>query len=93
MSVISRASRVLGMDESTLEKESLRTFLRKKIREYEAEMIEIHRKYGVRSAREFEKLYELGKLSEEETLDDFFKLDYLESQVEKIKALLRELGD
>jgi len=93
MSTISKVSELLGIDVSTLEKESLRVYLKKKMREYNAEILEICRKYGVKSAKEFEELYKSGKLDEENTLDDFFRLDYLESQVEKIKAALRELGE
>ena len=93
MSVISKVSELLGIDVNTLEKESLKVYLKKKMREYNAEILEICRKYGVKSAKEFEELYKSGKLNEENTLDNFFRLDYLESQVEKIKAALRELGE
>jgi len=93
MSIISKVSGLLGIDANTLEKESLKVYLKKKMREYNAEILEICRKYGVKSAKEFEELYKSGKLNEENTLDDFFRLDYLESQIEKIKAALRELGE
>ena len=93
MSVISKVSGLLGIDANTLEKESLKVYLKKKMREYNAEILEICRKYGVKSAKEFEELYKSGKLNEENTLDDFFRLDYLGSQIEKIKVALRELGD
>ena len=93
MSVISRVSGLIGIDANTLERESLKVYLKKKMRDYEADIIEICSKYGVKSAKEFEELYRSGKLDEENTIDDFFKLDYLESQIEKIKSALRELGD
>jgi hypothetical protein len=93
MSAISKVSELLGIDENTLEKESLKVYLKKKMMEYNAEIIEICRKYGVKSAKEFEELYKSGKLDEDDTLDDFFRLDYLESQIEKIKIALRELGE
>ncbi|WP_202319187.1 hypothetical protein [Archaeoglobus neptunius] len=93
MGIFSEVSGILGIDMKTLEKESLRTYLKKKMKEYNAEILEICRKYGVKSAKEFEELYKSGKLDEENTLDDFFRLDYLESQIEKIKTALRELGD
>jgi len=93
MRTISKVSELLGIDESTLEKESLKVYLKKKMMEYNAEIIEICRKYGIKSAKEFEELYKSGKLDEENTLDDFFRLDYLETQIEKIKAALRELGE
>ena len=93
MSSVSKVSELLGIDVDMLEKESLKVYLKKKMRKYNAEILEICRKYGVKSAKEFEELYKSGKLDEENTLDDFFRLDYLESQVEKIKAALRELGE
>ena len=93
MSAISKISELLGIDENTLEKESLKVYLKKKMMEYNAEKLEICRKYGIKSAKEFEELYISGKLDEDSTLDDFFRLDYLEEQIEKIRAALRELGD
>jgi len=93
MSVVSKVSGLLGIDVNTLERECLKVYLKKKMREYNAEILEILNKYGVKSAKEFEELYKSGKLNEENTIDDFFKLDYLESQIEKIKSALRELGD
>ena len=89
MSAISKVSELLGIDESTLEKESLKVYLKKKMMEYNAEILEICRKYGIKSAKEFEELYKSGKLDEENTLDDFFRLDYLEAQIEKIKVALK----
>jgi len=35
-------------------------------------------------AKEFEELYKSRKLDEENTLNDFFRLDYLEAQIEEI---------
>ena len=90
MSVVSKVFGLLGIDVNTLERESLKVYLKKKMREYNAEMLEILNKYSVKSA---EELYKSGKLDEVNTIDDFFKLDYLESQIEKIKAALRKLGD
>lgn len=93
MSVVSKVFGLLGIDVNTLERESLKVYLKKKMREYNVEMLEILNKYSVKSAEELEELYKSGKLDEVNTIDDFFKLDYLESQIEKIKAALRELGD
>jgi len=89
MSTISKVSELLGIDANTLEKESLRVYLKKKMVECNVEILEIRRKYGVKSAKEFEELYKSGKLNEENTLDDFFRLDYLETQIEKMKAALK----
>ena len=93
MSVVSKVFGLLGIDVNTLERESLKVYLKKKMREFNVEMLEILNKYSVKSAEELEELYKSGKLDEVNTIDDFFKLDYLESQIEKIKAALRELGD
>ena len=89
MSNISKISELLGIDVNILEKESLKVYLKKKMRKYNAEILEICRKYGVKSAKEFEELYKSEKLNEENTLDDFFRLDYLETQIEKMKAALK----
>jgi len=89
MSSVSKVSELLGIDVDMLEKESLKVYLKKKMRKYNAEILEICRKYGVKSAKEFEELYKSEKLNEENTLDDFFRLDYLETQIEKMKAALK----
>ena len=41
MSVISKVSGLIGIDANTLEKESLKLYLKKKMRECEAEIFEI----------------------------------------------------
>ena len=71
----------LNLSVSTLKKESLKDFLEKKLLERKAELFSLVNKYGVKSLSEFDQLVKRGKIHEKsETRDDFFKIDYLESQ-------------
>ena len=75
-----------------LQKESIKNFLEKKLLETKSELFALANKYGVKSVREFEKLAEKGKIRENaQTRDDFFKIDYLQAQEERVKKALNSL--
>ena len=77
-----------------LQRESIKNFLEKKLLETKSELFALANKYGVKSVREFEKLAEKGKIRENaETRDDFFQIDYLQTQEERIKKALISLQE
>jgi hypothetical protein len=82
---------LLNMKKDELMRESLRAFLEKKLRELRVEITNIYLKYGVSSLNELDKKINKGELSETETFEDFTRLDFLESEVEKIKELFNSL--
>jgi len=82
----------LSIPEDKLIKESLKVFLEKRLIEIKSEIFRITQKYNVSGIEELNKLAEEGKISEEEAYEDYFLLDNLEAEKEKLgKILNREL--
>ncbi|MFV9630166.1 MAG: hypothetical protein ACNYWM_03710 [Methanosarcinales archaeon] len=54
----------------------------------ESEIFNIAKKYGISSVEELEDQYKNGKIEEEDTWEDFFRLDHLEAKKESIKKAL-----
>lgn len=81
----------LKMSERDLQHESLRVYLQYRLREVQADIVNLCRKYGVRDAAEMEARYREGTLPEAGTWEDFFRLDHLEARRDELLSLLREL--
>jgi len=75
-----------------LQREGVRSFLGKKLLETSSELLALANKYGVKSVQEFEKFARRGKIRESaESRDDFFKIDNLQTQEERIRKALDSL--
>ncbi len=83
----------LSISEEKLIKESLKTYLKDKLIEIESEIFKIRKKWEVKDIYEMDKLAEEGKITEEEALDDFFLLDNLEAERDKILKVLKLIED
>ena len=81
----------LGLSEEEVMKQSLRTFLERKLKEIKAEIYLIKVKYMISSIEEFEKLYREGKIEEKGSFEDFRRLDHLEFKKEELEKILEEL--
>ncbi|MBC8449150.1 MAG: hypothetical protein H8D78_15500 [Chloroflexi bacterium] len=80
----------LKMSKQELERESLRVYLQYRLREVQADIVNLCRKYGVRDAAEMEARYREGTLPEAGTWEDFFQLDHLEARRDELLSLLGE---
>ena len=83
----------LSIPEEKLIKESLKTYLNDKLIEIESEIFKLRKKWKVKDIYEMNKLTEEGKIAEEEALDDFFLLDNLEAERDKILKVLKLIED
>ena len=81
----------LEMSQQELEAESLRVYLQYRLREIQADILSLCRRYGVQGAEDMERRYQAGALAEEGTWEDFFRLDHLQSQRDDLVALLEDL--
>lgn len=88
MSTTLRISSILNINQSDLEKESIKTYLHNNLVFCESEIFNIAKKYGISSVEELEDQYKNGKIEEEGTWEDFFRLDHLEAKKESIKKAL-----
>ena len=89
---ITSIAKELSIPEDELIKESLRTYLQDKLIEIESEIFRIKKKFGVEDIYELDKKAEEGKISEEEAFEDYFLLDNLEAEKEKIEKILENLN-
>ena len=65
-------------------------YLKSKLREVNAEIIEVCNKYHVASAKAMEEKYESGELEEDDSWRDFFRLSHLEERKVVLERLLEE---
>jgi len=91
MEVIDEIAGVLKMDRDTLARASIKAFLEKELRSIEADIFEIWTKHGVKSIFELDDMLKRGVVREEDVLDDFQELDYLESRRDEILAAMKSL--
>ena len=80
MQIIDEVASILNISKEKLERESLKTFLERELRNIEAEIYKIASKHGIKSIFELDEKLKKGEITEEDMLDDFMELDYLESR-------------
>jgi hypothetical protein len=87
MTVIEATAETLHMKPDVLLKESLEFYIEQKISAIEADIFLIAKKYGVKDVFELDKRIEEGLISETEAYDDYFHLDHLEAERQKLKKV------
>jgi len=85
MSVIETTAKSLEMNPDDLLRESLKLFIDQKLSAIEAEIFSIAKKHGVKDVFELDERIGKGLVSEDEAYDDYFQLDYLEAERQKLK--------
>jgi hypothetical protein len=80
-----------NMNQEGLQRESLRTFLERELRNIEAEIYKIGTKHGIKSIFELDEKLKRGAITEEEMLDDFMELDYLESKRDDLLKAMEKM--
>jgi hypothetical protein len=78
-----------NMKKEELRREGLRALMEKRYRELRVGILIIYLKYKVSSLEELDEKINRGKLSETETFEDLTRLDFLESEADKIKHICR----
>jgi hypothetical protein len=91
MAVIDMVAKELHMKPKDLLKESLSTYLEKRLTKVEADIFLLAKKYGVKDVFEFDSKVKEGFISESEAYEDYFTFDNLEAEREKIKKFLEKL--
>lgn len=87
MTVIEATAETLHMKPDVLLKESLEFYIEQKISAIEADIFLIAKKYGVKDVFELDKRIEEGFIGETEAYDDYFHLDHLEAERQKLKRV------
>jgi hypothetical protein len=91
MTVIEATAKTLQMKPEVLLRESLEFYIEQKISTIEADIFLIAKKYGVKDVFELDKRIEEGLFSESEAYDDYFHLDHLEAERQKLKHVAESL--
>ncbi len=84
MRVLREVAKALDVNQEKLERDSLKAFLERELRNTEAEIYRIAAKHGIKSILELDEKLKRGEVTEEEMMDDFTELDYLESRKQSI---------
>jgi hypothetical protein len=91
MTVVEKVAKELHMKPKELLKESVKTYLEQRLSKIDAELFLIAKKYGVKDVFDLDAKVKSGLVSESEAYDDYFALDNLEAEKEKIKKFLEKL--
>ncbi len=92
MTVLDMVAKEFQIKPKDLLKESLRTYLEKKLARIEADIFLLAKKYGVRDVFQLDSKIKEGLLSEKDSYDDYFAFDNLEAERDKIKKILDKIG-
>ena len=82
----------LDISPEELERESLRLFLENRLRLVESQLLELGRRYGVKTVGDLDDLISEGKVHEAQAFEDLFEFDYLEDERDRLMESLEELA-
>ncbi len=82
----------LGLSPQELERDSLRLFLNHRLRLIESQLLNLARRYGVRTVVELDSLVQSGRVHESEAFEDYFEFDHLEAERDALLDSLKELA-
>ena len=91
MTILNKVARAFQISPHSLLRESLRIYLKQKLNLVESEMFILAKKYGVQNVFELDARVQQGLFHEQDTSENYFRMDYLESEQDKIKQLLDTL--
>ncbi len=91
MAVIDMVAKELHMNPDELLKESLKTYLEKRLSKVESDIFLLSKKYGIKDVFEMDAKVKEGFISEKDAYDDYFTLDNLEAEREKVKKTLGKI--
>lgn len=78
----------LDMSPAQVERESLHLYLQRRHRYLESELLLLANTYGVKTVEELDRAIESGRFHENEAFDDYFRFDFLESEIDSIRELM-----
>lgn len=92
MQIFEEVAHVLHLSKEKLEIESIRTFLQKELRNIEAEIYKIGSRHGIKSIFELDEKLKNGEIREEDMMEDFIELDYLESRRDDMLKAMEKIN-
>jgi hypothetical protein len=74
-----------------IQQESLRLYLERRKRFVESELLALGFRYDVQTVEQLDSAIESGRFHEAEAFEDYFRFDYLESELDSVRELLAQL--
>jgi len=90
--LLTTVAETLQLSQENLLREGLKSLLERQLREVKAEIFQITGRYGVASVEEMDAHYREGTLEEEDSWQDFQRLDHLEYQRDQLLSLLKAMA-
>ena len=88
MELLEEIAGSLRIGEEALARDSIELFLKKELLDTEAQMFKITIRHGVKTAADFDRMLAIGRSKEEDVLDDYMELDYLESRRDDLLKII-----
>ena len=91
MTVVDIVAKEFRVSPKEILKDSLKTYLHQRLSKVEANIFIIAKKYGIKDVFELDSKVKKGLVNEKDAYDDYFALDNLEAEKEKIKKLMEKV--
>lgn len=85
---IQRIASEFKIDTDVLIRRSVKCYLLQQLLKVETELFHYCKKYGIKTVFEMDEKLKNGSLKENDIIDDFFAIDHLEFERERLKTLL-----
>jgi hypothetical protein len=89
--LVEQIAQKLETEPQTLERDSLRLYVERKLRIIESELLRLAHKYGAQNVTELDEMIRQGKYHEDEAFEDYFEFDNLESKRDTLVSVLESL--
>ncbi|NIM10388.1 MAG: hypothetical protein GTO45_00225 [Candidatus Aminicenantes bacterium] len=87
---VQRVANEFKISTDELIQKSVNLFVQQQLIKVEAELFRYLKKYGIKNVFEMDEKLKNGSLRENDVIDDFFAIDHLESERERLSNLLKE---
>ena len=74
-----------------VQQDSLRLYLERRRRFVESELYALAHRYGVQTVEQFDEAVRAGRFQESDAFEDYFRFDFLESELDSVHELLAAL--
>jgi hypothetical protein len=87
---VQRVANEFKISTDELIQKSVNLFVQQQLTKVEAELFRYLKKYGIKNVFEMDEKLKNGSLRENDVINDFFAIDHLESERERLSNLLKE---
>jgi len=89
--VLHKISKEIGIKEDELVTSGVRAYMKSELGKIKAQLHSLYHRYKIKSVKDLEHAIEKGTVVESDVFEDLTRIDYLESEKNKLKRLLRTI--